>query len=209
MRRIAMMALALWAMTLGPSSTVTAIEPAGAGYDVLSRANEFRPLPDTIRPDQQPRVRDQMGGQAIAAPSEGMATPAYSAHKDGRAWVFRIAGSVPDVRSMCWRCTVARQDAARLPYYVLRYRAKGERRDYHPLAVVAVGGAAAKGQTVTVPLLDCSEVINDDRWHVILGQMSTAITVDTIEVQLSTVGSEAAVEIGACDFHSADAESRG
>ena len=90
-----------------------------------------------------------------------------------------------------------------MPYYVLRYRAKGERRDYHPLAVVAVSGAAAKGQTVTVPLLDCSEVINDDRWHVILGKMATAITVNAMEVQLSTVGSEATLELDACTFHPA------
>ena len=119
MRRITMMTLGLWAMMLGSLSMAMAVEPATA-YDLLARANAFRPMPGTVRPDEQPRVRDQMGGQATAAPSEGVATPAYSATKAGHAWVFRVAGSVPDVRTMHWRCPLPRQDATGLPYYVLR-----------------------------------------------------------------------------------------
>ena len=129
--------------------------------------------------------------------------------KDGSTWVFHIAGSVPEIRTMHWQHAGFRPDAAARPYYVLRYRARGQRRDYQPLAVLALSGVDGKGKAVTVPLLDASEVINDDRWHVILGKMATAITAKSVEAQLSTVGSEATLEIGDCTPLRGDAESRG
>jgi len=202
MRRIPVILLGL-IMLVGLPSAMIAIEPAGGGYDLLARVNDFEATPDKIRAEQQPRLTDQMGGQTAERSRQSSATNAYAAHKDGRAWIFRIAGSVPEIRAMRWQHLMGRQDAAAGPYYVLRYRAKGQRRDYHPLAVLALGGTGAKGQAVTAPLLDSSEVINDDHWHIILGKMATGISIKSIEVQLSTVGSEAAVEIAACSFHAA------
>jgi hypothetical protein len=202
MRRIPAMLLGL-TMLVGLPSTMRAVEPAGGEHDLLAQVNDFQATPDKIRAEQQPRLRDQMSGQTTEASRQRSATNAYSAHKNGRAWVFRIAGSVPEIRAMRWQQRVARRDTAAWSYYLLRYRAEGQRRDYNPLAVVALSGVGAKGQAVTVPLLDCSEVINDDCWHVIVGKMATAISVDSIEVQLSTAGSKAAVEIGACTLHTA------
>ncbi len=146
MRRIAAMAFGVLAMIVGWSSTVRGIEPAGGGYDLLAQMNEFKATPDRIRTDQQPRLMDQMRGQVVGTPRQGLATSAYSASRDGRVWAFRVAGSVPEIRTMRWESSVAQHDAARLPYYVIRYRAKGQRRDYHRLAVIAVGGAAPKAR---------------------------------------------------------------
>jgi hypothetical protein len=200
MRRIPAMFLGL-TMLVGLPFPLMGIEPAVGQYDLLAHVKDFKATPGKIRTEQQPRLRDQMGGQTPEMARRTSVTNAYSAQKDGRAWVFRVAGSVPEIRMMRWQQRTARPDAAAGPYYVLRYRAKGQRRDYHPLAVLAISGADAKGQAATVPLLDCSEVINDGCWHVVLGKMASAMTVGSIDVQLSTIGSEAMLEIGPCTFY--------
>lgn len=201
MRRIPVILLGLIVFGSLPS-TMTAIEPVAHEYELLAPVNDFQPTPDKIRAEQQPRLTDQMGGQTTGSSRQSSATNAYSAHRDGWTWVFRIAGSVPEIHAMRWQHLIGRADTAG-PYYVLRDRAKGQRRDYNPLAVLAVSRIGDNGQAVTVPLLNSSEVINDDRWHTILGKMSAAIPINSIEVQLSTVGSEAVLEISACSFHAA------
>ena len=202
MRRLSVMLWGLMMLAGWPAIPMAAAS-AGGEYDLWARVSEFQAAPDKVRAEQQPRSWDQLGSRTAETARQGSATNAYSAHRDGRHWAFRVAGSVPDTRTMRWEHLIARPDGAARPYYVLRYLVRGQRRNYQPLAVLAVGGVDGKGEAVTVPLLDCSEAINDGRWHVILGKMATAITVKSVEVQLSTVGSEATLEIAACTLYSA------
>jgi hypothetical protein len=199
MRRLFLM---LWtfAMLAAQPATTPAAGPLRGELGLWAQASDFQAIPGKIRAEQRPRSWDQLGSRTAEA-RQGSATHGYFARRNGDIWTFQVTGDVPEIRAMRWEHVLLRPDAAAGPYYVFRYRARGQRRNYQPLAVLALGGADGKGKAVTVPLLDASEVINDDRWHVVLGKMAATITAKSIEVQLSTVGSEAVVEIGACGLY--------
>ena len=195
----------LWGLTMlagWPAATMAA-EAAGGEYDLWAQVNDFHATPDKVRTEQQPRLWDQLGSRTNEGARQDATTNGYSARKSGGTWIFRIAGNVPEIRTMCWQHVIFQADAGKGTYYLLRYRARGQRRNYQPLAVLAISGVDGKGKAATAPLLDASEVINDDRWHVVLGKVAAPITVKSIEAQLSTVGSEATIEIGGCSLYAA------
>ena len=179
-------------------STVMA---ADSSWQVLAEVGEFAATPDKIRAEQRPRVVDRMSGQDAEA-GGAKATTAYAATGTGRQRMFRVLGRVPDIRAMRWESPLSPRDIGATPYYVIRYKAKGQRRDHHPMPVIAVSGVDAKNEPASLPLLDCSEVINDGLWHVVVGRHDSQMTVRAVEVQLGTVDSEATLELAVCTFHS-------
>lgn len=185
--------------------SIWALVPAASGqpsaWNLLADRKEFAATPDKIRAEQRPNSIDRITGQAVGDAASQEAVAGYSAQRTLKGFRFRVQGNVPDVRTMRWDCPLPPRDAAKTPYYALRYRARGQRRNHQPLAVVAVSGVDAKGQPTTVPLLDCAQVLNDGLWHVIIGKTSLPATVKVLQVLLSTVDSEATLEIDECGFH--------
>jgi hypothetical protein len=185
---------------MGLSIPAAETGPIAATWDAIAECKEFAAVPDKVNADQRPPAIAPSTGQTAAALAGGGASSAYSATKTGSQRSFQLRGSVPQVRTMHWQFPVTPRNIASMPYYVLRYKARHHRRDHHPLSVVSVVGSDAKGEIVTLPLLDSSEVINDGQWHLLIGRQDKAVVAKAIEVQVSTVGSDAALEIACLRF---------
>ncbi|NOX56069.1 MAG: hypothetical protein GXP27_16835 [Planctomycetes bacterium] len=181
-------------------ATLLLVEPSSgqqplSDVDALSEIRAFVAVPEQVSAAERPR---RLEGRGVKATE-----PAYSVHQGEHGFVFRVQGQVPHVRAMRWRSSVAHRDLSSVRYYVLRYRARGLRREYKPFAVIALVGPDAAGKRTTVPLLDCSQVINDGRWHVVVGKAAFSAKGASIEVEVRTSDSLAWLEISRCSFHAA------
>jgi len=166
-------------------------QTVSSAWDALSEVAGFTAAPDKIRPEQRPRglERDQR------------ATAAYSVQHTRDGFTFRVLGHVAHVRSMHWQGPLPERDLTDASYFVLRYRGRGHRREYNLLPVVAVVGEDAAGKETRTALLDCSQIINDAMWHVVVGKGRFPATAKCLEVQIRTTDSRAWLEISRCSFH--------
>jgi hypothetical protein len=107
----------------------------------------------------------------------------------GEGAVFEVVNQVPNRKIMKWVLALKPQDARSFQYYKLRYKAKGLYRDYNNFSVVSLSGKDASGKVISEKLIDCSQIINDDQWHVMVGKKRISFTVDGLEVEVNTIDS--------------------
>ncbi len=176
--------------------------PEAAGvWRVALDAGAWTALPDEVRAAERPvRLQRFDGPAAPAAPSP---EPAFAARPAGGAVAFEVVGRPPSRRSMRWSCPLDARDLAGYPYYLLRYRVRGQARSHTPLAVVAVAGKDAAGKAVTQPLLDAAHVYDDGAWHTVVGKHAPALTAGALQVQVLTEDSLGVVDLAAVEFHQA------
>ena len=157
-------------------------------------------VPDEVNPTQLPRQKTRFDGP----PNKDVTSskPAYQV-KCGDTAAFEVCGDVPRQGSMIWS-TVLPVPVSPNPetYYCLRYRARGIERSYSPVPVLAVTGKDAEGKPASQPLLTVDQVLNDNRWHTIVGKKPFAFSVQALRVQVTTSNWLGAFEIGQLSFHS-------
>ena len=173
---------------------------ADAGsVDVLSGVTQFEAAPAKILPEHRPRLVVPAGPrQTVADPGPGAA---FSASRMQDGFVFHLTGRVPEIRTMVWEAGVPRAELRVHPYYVLRYRARGQLRGQSPPAVISLRGSDADDRPASATLLDCAEVINDGLWHVIIGRQTAVSVASGLEIRLGTRDSAAMLELAECSFH--------
>jgi Domain of unknown function (DUF6259) len=116
-------------------------------------------------------------------------TSAYSSRKHGKDLLFEVTGFVTKRRTMKWTCEVGDKDLSEFNYFVIRYKATGIRRGHTPYPVISVAGSDTSTEKVVYEtLLNCANVINDDRWHVVIVKKQLNLKADTIQLELSTDG---------------------
>jgi hypothetical protein len=102
---------------------------------------------------------------------------------------FEVTGRVPDRITRKWSLTLEPKNLKSFPYYILRYKAKGICRDDAKFSVVSLTGKDESGKVVSEKLIDCTHIINDDKWHVAIGTKKFDFTAETVEVEVSTIDS--------------------
>ncbi len=171
---------------------------AGAGEPAPPRATAWQPAPELVRPGERPTVVQLIDGPAPGPPESP--SVAWSARLAGEAWRFEVTGRVPRLAGMVWSAARSAEDLSAKPYYRLEYRAHGLARSYAPLAVVAVAGTDAQGQAVEIGLLDAGEVLNDGRWHTVIGRRPLALRAATLRTRVFTRDSLGWLELHTVQF---------
>lgn len=155
-----------WSIPLAPEAFKAAADAPGG-----SRALDSRVI----------GIVTQQAGVKIADP--------ISVSRSEESLVFTVRGRVPELQTMRWTMDVSEPVAGAYRYYLIRYKAHGINRDYTNSPVLAVSGKNAAGEAVTQSLINCTQVINDDRWHVMIGKADIGFQVDAVTVQVQTTDS--------------------
>lgn len=155
-----------WSIPLAPEAFKAAADAPGG-----SRALDSRVI----------GIVTQQAGVKIADP--------ISVSRSEESLAFTVQGRVPELQTMRWTMDVAEPVAGAYRYYLIRYKARGINRDYTRSPVLTVSGKNAAGEAVSQSLIDCTQVINDDRWHVMIGKADIGFRVDTVTVQVQTTDS--------------------
>jgi hypothetical protein len=177
------------------STTSWASEPsspsdeAGHGQSTWTVAIEAIPWTaavEEIGVDQRPRRVLRIDGplDEIARPDE----KAYRAEVGVDNVAFVVEGRLPYQRTMIWSGPV-RKPATRNPYvyFCLRYRARGIERSYAPVEILSVAGRDPDDKPASLALLTVAQVLNDNRWHVVVGKKPIPFAVDTLRVKVTTI----------------------
>jgi hypothetical protein len=117
---------------------------------------------------------------------------------------FRLRGEAGEKRSMRWRGSLpAPQTISNTgnPVYLLRYQASGIQREVAAYPVVQLSGKDNLEKPGTIRLLDCHAVINDGRWHTLIGKLTPGFSAEEVQVHLATENSEARVQIAALEVY--------
>ena len=135
------------------------------------------------------------------------AKPAYQI-KLGDTVSFEVCGDVPYQGSMIWSATLPSPiSTGPETYYCLRYRARGIERSYSPVPILAVTGKDADGKAASQPLLAVDQILNDNRWHTVVGKKSLSFSADALRVRVTTSDWLGGFEIGQLSFHTSLPES--
>lgn len=168
-------------------------EPEGSSRRIALRAERWHAVPEKVRVHERPRqltIIDQPGGQADTSPPS-----LFSVQDAERAIRFSVEGAVPDRRTMKWQSDMQALDLPTDGYFVLHYRARGVRRDYGQLSVLALSGKGPDGKATVEPLLLAAQVHNDGLWHTIVGRRESTMQPQQLAVELSTTDSRATFEL--------------
>lgn len=155
---------------------------------------------EEIGAEQRPRRILRLDG-----PPDGATRPDQKAYRaelrDGNV-AFEVMGKLPYARTMIWSGAV-QTPAPRSPhaYYCLRYRACGIERSHAPVGVLSVAGRGPDDKPTSLALLTVAQVLNDNRWHVVVGKKAISFPIDTLRVQVTASGSLGRFEIGQLSCH--------
>ncbi|NCQ31003.1 MAG: hypothetical protein COZ06_13065 [Armatimonadetes bacterium CG_4_10_14_3_um_filter_66_18] len=123
--------------------------------------------------------------------------PAYAVSGEPDNLLFAIADQrSPALRTMVWTRSLPPANLSGWGFFLLTYRACGVARSHAPLNAVAVVGKGVDGKELTTPLLPVAEVLNDDRWHRVLGKVALPAS-GTLRVQLGTRDDKGRLQLGA------------
>ncbi len=120
--------------------------------------------------------------------------------KCGSGAAFEVTGRTPDRITKKWTLNLTPKKTNSFQYYILRYKAKGICRDDSKYGIVSLSGKDNSGNLVSVKLIDCTQVINDDRWHVVIGSKQSDFTADTIQIDVGTIDSAGSFAIDSLIF---------
>jgi hypothetical protein len=193
-------------LTLLVLGILLAIPVSSSGLERNDRRSEFdvaslpwKPVAEQVKPDQMPCSKIRLDGPPTdVPPSNGLA---YRAVADGSTVAFEVDGVLPSQRTMIWQAEVETPVAGSPhDYYVLRYRARGIERSHSPVTVLAALGSSGDAKTL-LPLLTADQVINDDRWHVVVGKKALELPIGALQVQVTTGDRLGRFEVGRLSFH--------
>jgi len=176
-------------------------EPAGS--DDAAAAWKVSLEPENFRAVLQGVKEEALDSRVIGVVSNRKAveqTASNSVGKLGDGCVFEVAGRVPDRRTMKWVLDIPPQDAKSFQYYMFRYKAKGIFRDYTKYGVVALSGKDDSGKAASEKLIDCSQVVNDDKWHTVVGKRQIAFPADSVAIEINTNDSVSSFAIDSLSF---------
>lgn len=171
-----------------------------APRDIQVGSLPWQPAIDQVSPDQLPARKTRLDGPPTEVPA--LARPAYRTKLDNDIATFEVEGDLPFQRTMIWSANL---EPPTLPqstgYYCLRYRAQGIERSHSPVPILKVTGKDSGGKPQSHPLLTVDQVLNDNRWHTVVGKRTFDFAIDSLEVRLSTSDSLGWLEIGSLAFH--------
>ncbi len=178
------------------------VKTGSNGRDVQVASLSWEPVVDQVKPAQMPQRQIRLDGP----PAERVAPrdPAYRAEVVDGTVAFEVEGNLPYQRTMIWTGGV--EGGASFAYYCFHYRAQGIERSYSPESILAVTGRDGEGKAVSQSLLTVDQVLNDNRWHVVVGKRPIDFAVDALRVQLTTSDTLGRFEIGQVSFHSSPPE---
>ncbi|OHB54002.1 MAG: hypothetical protein A2Y12_04975 [Planctomycetes bacterium GWF2_42_9] len=120
--------------------------------------------------------------------------------KCGTGSLFEVSGQVPNRITKKWQLSFTPQNTKQFRYYLLRYKAKGICRDDSKFSVVSLSGNDDSGTRVCEKLIDCTQIVNDDKWHVAIGTKKFNFTAEAVEFEVSTIDSSASFALDSLIF---------
>ncbi|OHB58339.1 MAG: hypothetical protein A2Y07_08570 [Planctomycetes bacterium GWF2_50_10] len=166
------------------------LEPAQAQltpdvWQIYLDAENFKPV---LQETKEEALDSQVIGVVSNRKSVEHAKSSF-VYKCGEGAAFEVFNQVPDRKTMKWVLTLKPQDTNSFQYYKLRYKAKGLYREYNNFSVVSLSGKDASGNVISEKLIDCSQIVNDGQWHVLIGKKHIGFTADNLEIEINTIDS--------------------
>jgi Domain of unknown function (DUF6259) len=160
-------------------------------------AMSWKAVPAKVRTHELP---NRLTG--ISSEEKVQQTSLYSVTKMGKGTSFEVVGNVSERRSMKWAVDLEPKALKPFNYYVLRYKAEGIRRSHERFAVLSVSGDDESFGDGAVTLLADSQVINDGKWHVLIGKKQINFMATTLNVELSTTNTKCSFVVDSLMFSS-------
>ena len=179
---------------------------APAGRSILTAGLVWQTL-GAVRDAERPLATRYVDGKAAASQESPQGGAMFEASATSAGARFYLRGEVTQRRSMRWKASLPKtQVGARSQYFQVRFRAEGVSRTHDVYPVVEIAGRDDGGKPGTANLINCHGVINDGRWHVLMGKLTSSLTPDEVRVQITTENSQARLEIESLELY-ADRES--
>ena len=165
--------------------------------DVDSSSIRWQPALDEVPSAQMPRHATRVDG--LPGETAILETPAYRMELGDRCVAFEVDGRTSSQRTMVWQGRF--NSTLSGEYFSFRYRARGIERSNSPRAVLEASGEDAAGQLVSEPFLTVEQVVNDARWHTVIGKRTKDFPINAFRIQVTTSDSIGSLEIGWISFY--------
>jgi Domain of unknown function (DUF6259) len=124
----------------------------------------------------------------------------FSLTKHDDVLTFGVGGHFPQQRGTRWLSKLHKYTTSKFHYYAIRYKATGIRRDNRIYPIVSINISDTTSLVINDSLLNSSQILNDDIWHVVIGKKFLSAPIDSLQVEVGIEGSNGRISIDYIGF---------
>lgn len=166
-----------------------------SAWQVDLRAENFQPVAQAASKEELSRAIISN----LASGVEIQKALSSSVTETSMGTTFEVVGSVTKERTAKW-VTDLPEDFKSSLYYAVKYKATGIRRSTSRYPVVSIIGKDDSSKKVTESLINCAQVINDGKIHVLIGKTQSGFNAEKIQIEVSTKDSGASLTVDSIVF---------